>query len=136
MAQKSPSPFLIYIIMKYLSNIKRLSISVKVGDNKERKISFEPIPASCYGHFYTNNQEICDALEKHPKNGILFFAEKKATIEKKEVANIKEYPDITRTQEVIKVLVEKYGVENGTIKTRVEALKKAALLNISFPNLK
>ena len=47
---------------------------------------------------------------------------------------IKEYPEITKTQEAIEVLKE-YGVDSAEVKTKADAKRFAAEYNISFPNL-
>lgn len=47
---------------------------------------------------------------------------------------IKEYPEITKTQEAIEVLKE-YGVDSAEVKTKADAKRFAAENNISFPNL-
>lgn len=49
-------------------------------------------------------------------------------------SGVKEYPDVTSTQKSIEVLKE-YGVDAASVKTKADAKKYAAELNISFPNL-
>lgn len=53
---------------------------------------------------------------------------------KKRGTNVKEYQEVTGTQKAIEVLKE-YGVDAASVKTKADAKKYAAELNISFPNL-
>lgn len=48
--------------------------------------------------------------------------------------NTKDYPEVTSTQKAIEVLKE-YGVDAALIKTKTDAKRFAAELNISFQNL-
>lgn len=57
-----------------------------------------------------------------------------AAAPKKSGAGVKEYPEITKTQEAIEVLKE-YGVDSAEVKTKADAKRFAAENNISFPNL-
>lgn len=62
------------------------------------------------------------------------IGETAAAAVKKSDANVKEYPEVTGTQKAIEVLKE-YGVDAASVKTKADAKKYAAQLNISFPNL-
>ena len=57
-----------------------------------------------------------------------------AAAPKKSGAGVKEYPEVTKTQEAIEVLKE-YGVDAADVKTKADAKRFAAEKNISFPNL-
>lgn len=57
-----------------------------------------------------------------------------AAAPKKSGAGVKEYPDVTKTQDAIEVL-KGLGVDPANVKTKADAKKYAAELNISFPNL-
>ena len=49
-------------------------------------------------------------------------------------SGVKEYPEVTKTQDAIEVL-KGLGVDAANVKTKADAKKYAAELNISFPNL-
>ena len=53
---------------------------------------------------------------------------------KKSDANVKEYPEVSKTQDAIEVL-KGLGVDAANLKTKADAKKYAAEKNISFPNL-
>lgn len=57
------------------------------------------------------------------------------TAKTKDGKGIKEYPEVTKTQDAIEVL-KGLGVDAANVKTKADAKKYAEELNISFPNLK
>ena len=57
-----------------------------------------------------------------------------AAAPKKSGAGIKDYPEVTGTQKAIEVL-KGLGVDTTNVKTKADAKRIAAELNISFPNL-
>ena len=65
----------------------------------------------------------------HPRQAVP--AGEKAAFEDKP---IKAYPEVTKTQDAIEVL-KGLGVDAANVKTKADAKKYAAELNISFPNL-
>lgn len=66
----------------------------------------------------------------HPRQAV----PKDAPAAAKKAKSVKSYPDVTKTQDAIEVLKE-YGVDAANVKTKADAKKYAAELNISFPNL-
>lgn len=91
------------------------------------------------GVYVTNNADIADALEKDPNFGKYFFLES-GTIETGEDVPQqhiydKEYPDVRRTQEANKILINEYGVSKEELNSKEDALHIAEKLNILFPNL-
>lgn len=69
----------------------------------------------------------------HPRQAVAKAMESvsKAAADGKDV---KEYPEVTKTQDAIEVL-KGLGVDAASVKTKADAKKYAADLNISFPNL-
>lgn len=57
------------------------------------------------------------------------------TAKTKDGKGIKEYPEVSKTQDAIEVL-KGLGVDAANVKTKADAKKYAEELNISFPNLK
>ena len=56
------------------------------------------------------------------------------TAKTKDGKEIKAYPEVSKTQDAIEVL-KGLGVDAANVKTKADAKKYAAELNISFPNL-
>lgn len=81
--------------------------------------------------------KIAAALHKHPMYGIDFVELEEAKVEtKQEKKFVAVYPDVTKSQEAIAILVEKHGVTDAAgLKTKAAIKKVAEELNISFPNL-
>lgn len=91
------------------------------------------------GVYVTNDIAVANALESHPDFDKYFFLES-GTIEdtKSEPQQHiydKEYPDVHRTQEANKILINEYGVSKDELNSKEEALHIAEKLNILFPNL-
>ncbi len=91
------------------------------------------------GVYVTNDSAIATALENHPDFNKYFFLESGSieTTESKPQEHIydKEYPDVHRTQEANKILMNEYGVSKDELNAKEDALRIAEKLNISFPNL-
>lgn len=66
----------------------------------------------------------------HPRQAV----PKDAPAAAKKAESVKSYPDVTKTQDAIEVL-KGLGVDAANVKTKADAKKYAAELNISFPNL-
>lgn len=120
------------------SNIKALSLTMKI-DGHIRYFHFTAKDAPfTYGYLYVYNPREVAALKKHPKYGQVFWIDQEdEVIEVVETPKVqlKEYPDIRKTQDAKEILKNEYNYPTENIRSKVQALEAAKELNISFPNL-
>lgn len=92
------------------------------------------------GVFSTDSEALANAMLKSKQSGRLYYL---ASGEKKEsapdapkVEPVATYPEVKRVQDAIKILVEKYEIEEDTISNKSDVKRIAHSLNISFPSLR
>jgi len=123
---------------RFISPLRNLIVYVNVN-GKDKMIHFDNNHKSWQreGSFVTTNPELIEAIRKNHQFGKLFNEEKSEedteVVEEKKLD--RQYPNVTRTQEANKVLVNEYGIDKETLKSKQDALDAAVRLNISFPNL-
>ncbi|MBO7234105.1 MAG: hypothetical protein J6V13_03855 [Paludibacteraceae bacterium] len=112
----------------YDVNVKGRSVNIRFRDR-----------GSIYktGIYTTTDSEIATAIRKSDVFGTVVHEEVDRIVVdyKPKVDYVAEYAEVTRTQDANKILVEKYGVDKSTLRSRQDALRKAEELNINFPNL-
>lgn len=123
----------------FKSGIERLSMTVVLKDGRHEFVSFEPngYPET-HGEYYCYDNEVAEAIKKLPEFGTVITVEGDESVIEPEVEvaqYVAEYPDVKRTQDANKILVNEYGVDRATLSSREEALEAAKLLHINFPNL-
>lgn len=126
-------------MFRFKSTVKSYTVFVTLDDNTSRKVSFSQFSnMQNYGMYYCHNDKIAEGIRKLPTFGsIITEIEEKA--KDVQASNVRQYqatyPDVRRTQEANKVLVNKYGVDETTLRTKADAVAAAEKLNICFPNL-
>lgn len=121
----------------FKSKIRNYSTFVKV-DSATRRISFRDRGLlDSFGYYICTSETVAAALRKHPAYGDVITCEEDETKAEEAPARVYDatYPDVKRTQEANKILVEQYGVPKEQLKSKADALAKADELNIAFPNL-
>jgi hypothetical protein len=120
----------------FISSILNYSLSIVVNGATRRVRFVSKGRPFHYGYFVTADNELIEALKKHPNYGVLFSLKEEDNVEEtpqREYAAV--YENVKRTQEANKILVEEYEVPKENLKSKEDALKVADELNISFPNL-
>lgn len=117
---------------------------------KDVLVKFKPVGGSSYKGFYcTNNDRIANAIretKRFAEGRIKEIVSEQLKKEEKEreaeqVSKKEEivatYENVKRTQEAVVILRERHGVVFESKKiTKSDALRKAALVGVSFPDLK
>lgn len=116
-----------------------------VVNGVEHAIRFVPKGAPYkHGCYVCTDENVAKALHKHPSYGTIFVEESTGMIADRPAELLKEknyiasYPEVTKSQEAIAILVDKHGVDADSLKSlkNKAAVKEAAeKLNISFSNL-
>jgi hypothetical protein len=120
----------------FISSILNYSLSIVVNGATRRVRFVSKGRPFHYGYFVTADEELIEALKKHPNYGVLFSLKEEDNVEEtpqREYAAV--YENVKRTQEANKILVDEYNVPKENLKSKEDALKVADELNISFPNL-
>ena len=119
-----------------------MSINVQLSGGGNTHVSFSPLTGGG-SVYYTDNEQLIDALERHPKFGRLFKVDPtfvdKSVVEEKKVAEEKK-PSVN----VVKVaawddakeyLVETYGISRTKLRSHVAIEAAAAAHNIKFEGI-
>lgn len=92
------------------------------------------------GVFSTDSEALASAMLKSKQCGRLYYLasgkKKESAPDSPNVEPIATYPEVKRVQDAIKILVEKYEIEEDTISNKSDVKRIARSLNISFPGLK
>jgi hypothetical protein len=120
----------------FISSILNYSLSIVVNGATRRVRFVSKGRPYHYGYFVTADNELIEALKKHPNYGVLFSLKEEDNVKEapqREYAAV--YENVKRTQEANKILVEEYGLDKEQLKSKADALAAADKLNIHFPNL-
>lgn len=120
----------------FISSILNYSLSIVVNGATRRVRFVSKGRPFHYGYFVTADEELVEALKKHPNYGVLFSLKEEDNVQEtpqREYAAV--YENVKRTQEANKILVDEYNVPKEKLKSKEDAFKVADELNISFPNL-
>ena len=103
-----------------------------------KQIIFSAVPGPIrIGHYATNDEDEIKAIESHRAFGKYIFIKEddKPKAEEPQHIYAAEFPEVKRTQEANKILVNEYGVDKETLTSKDAAKAAAEKLNINFPNL-
>ena len=121
---------------EFRSSIAGLSISMKIG-GRTRYYHFTPKGRPyTYGYLYVSDADEVKALCSHPYYGsVISLVGEVKPCEGESVVVKKVYSDVRKTQDARLVLKSEYGYAVEGIRSKEDARRAAAELNISFPNL-
>lgn len=125
---------IIYYMATFISNIKSYTIFV-TSDGVKNTITFTPNGRYKSGGRYTTfNENIIECLKNHPQYKKMFVLED----ELDEYGHIKQpiatYPNVSKTQEVNRILKRDYKVDFMKLKSKEDTKKIIEELNLSFPD--
>ena len=127
---------------KFLSTIPALNTAMTIGGTTHY-FNFTPKGNPfTYGYLYVNDPKEIAALKKHPYFGCIITLEEEPAVATAETKKVEEkqyaasYPEVTKSQDAIAILVNKHDVDAATLTSKAIVKKTAETLNIDFPNLK
>lgn len=111
-----------------------ISLSVKISDTANARVTFSPVTGGTKSVFYTDNEELQKALETHPRYGKLFRVDpsfdpnpvveketKSESVKDKTVKKVK----VTCVDDAKEYICEKYGVSRTKLNSE-KAIKEFA----------
>jgi len=121
----------------YKSIYRSFSFALNVNGVRKRVEFEDKGKPYCYGVAYVFDEDLADAIEHCDYYGDIITLLHDDTPKKEEPAHIfaAEFPEVKRTQEANKILVNEYGVDKETLNSKEDAKAAALRLNINFPNL-